>query len=117
MIERADVIDAMGVDAREGVVVLVMTEERAWSGEDAQLFQLQEKLNAYLSFVLDGEMAESHPELDGKPVRIVVRCAGQPDERTVAMLAKVREQIAFQGIDLEVHVAAASCGESCACAA
>ncbi len=108
-------IDAMGLDEEDGVAVLMMVEERPWSGEDAQLFQLQEKLNAYLSFILDGEMAESYPELQGKPVRVVVRCAEEPDQKTVEMLSAVRKQIAFQQIDLEVHVAHGGCGHGCGC--
>ncbi len=43
-----------------------MFESRPWDDSDLQLFQLQEKFNAYVSFLLDGEMAEAHPELAGK---------------------------------------------------
>ncbi|MEQ1862941.1 MAG: DUF6572 domain-containing protein [Chthoniobacteraceae bacterium] len=102
-VEHAEVIDLLTHDAASGQVELVMFEPRAWDGGEEQLFQLQEKMNAYLGFALDGEMAEAHPELAGKPLRVVLRCTDAPPADAVEFLAHVREQIALQGIDLEVR--------------
>jgi hypothetical protein len=55
-----------------------MNESRPWDGSDARLHELQERFNAYASFLLDGEFAESHPDLAKKPARIEVRCAHMP---------------------------------------
>ena len=82
-----------------------MFEARPWSDDEAQLFELQEKMNAYLSFALDGEFAETYPQLVGKPLRVVLRCRTIPPTAAVEFLAKVREQIGLQGIDLEVRYA------------
>lgn len=112
------VLDALGQDSATGEVVLVMFEPRPWNGGDKQLFQLQEKLNSYLSFALDGEMTEQLPQLAGRPVRISLACAEPPPEPVVSLLAKVREQIAFQGIGLTVeglNAGAGGCGEGCGC--
>jgi hypothetical protein len=113
------VLDALGRDPESGEVVLVMLEPRRWDGGDTQLLQLQEKLNAYLSFALDGELQEQLPQLAGVPVRIQLACAEPPPEPVVSLLAKVREQIAFQGIGLEVSGLApsegGSCGTGCGC--
>src|SRR5436309_14461116 len=97
-IEQANVIDIIAHDAESDEVVLAMSETRPWSGSDAQLFQLQEKLNAYLSFALDGEMAEAYPHFSGKKLRLELRCASPPDARTSQLIGAVRRQIAFQGI-------------------
>ena len=102
-IEHTGVIDLMTHDARTGEVELVMFEPRAWDGGEEQLFQLQEKMNAYLSFALDGEFAETYPQLAGQPLRVVLRCLDVPPPEAVEFLAAVREQIAFQEIDLEVR--------------
>ena len=112
------VLDALGQDPTTGEVVLVMFEPRPWDGGDTQLFQLQEKLNSYLSFALDGEMTEQLPQLTGRPVRISLACAEPPPEPVVTLLAKVREQIAFQGIGLTVEglgEKSGGCGEGCGC--
>ena len=103
---------------RAGTVTLVMVERRPWDGSQRQLFQLQEKLNAYLSFALDGEMAAEYPALAALPLRLQLDCAEPPDSMVQHFLGIVREQIAFQGIDLTVRVfGTQGCGPSCACTA
>ena len=92
-------------DTKMDEVVLVMNEADAWDGSDARLIALQERFNAYVSFFLDGEMAETHPELVGKPVRIEVRCAHVPDARALELLGMIHDQLAFQEIKMEVVVA------------
>jgi hypothetical protein len=101
---RIGVIDVIGQDPKSGDVVLVMNQPEEWTGSDDQLLQLQERFNAYASFLLDGEMAEAHPELAGKPARIEVRCAHVPDTRALELLALIHDQLAFQDIKLEVVV-------------
>jgi hypothetical protein len=92
-------------DTKMDEVVLVMNEADAWDGSDARLIALQERFNAYVSFFLDGEMAETHPELVGKPARIEVRCAHVPETRALELLGMIHDQLAFQEIKMEVVVA------------
>ncbi|MGE5214879.1 MAG: DUF6572 domain-containing protein [Nitrospirota bacterium] len=101
---RTDVIDMIAHDPKTGETVLVMNESNEWDGSDDQLFSLQERFNAYTSFLLDGEMAEAHPELAGKPARIELRCAHMPDTRTLGLLGLVHDQLAFQEIKMEVVI-------------
>ena len=91
-------------DAKTGEVVLVMNEPDAWDGSDARLPGLQERFNAYVSFLLDGEMAEANPNLVGRPARIEVRCAHIPDARALELLGMIHDQLAFQEIKMEVVV-------------
>jgi len=98
------VIDVIAEDAKTGEVVLVMNEPNEWSGSDEQLLALQERFNAYVSFLLDGEMAEAHPELAGKPARIELCCAHTPDARALELLALIHDRLGFQEIKLEVVV-------------
>jgi hypothetical protein len=102
--DRTGVIDVIAEDKNSGEVVLVMNEPNEWDGSDEQLLALQERFNAYVSFLLDGEMAETHPELAGKPARIELRCAHMPDVRALELLGLIHDQLAFQGIKLEVVV-------------
>lgn len=104
MKDRAGIIDVIAADTKTGEVVLVMNESNEWNGSDEQLLALQERFNAYVSFLLDGEMAESHPELAGKPARIEVRCVHMPDARALELLALIHDQLAFQEIKMEVVV-------------
>jgi hypothetical protein len=95
------VLDAFAHDKRRDTLVLAMYETRPWEGDAAQIRQLQEKLNAYLSFILDGEMAESFPSLVGKPIEIQLRTRHQPDPLALGFLQQAREQLALQQISLE----------------
>jgi hypothetical protein len=98
------IIDVIAQDAKTGEVVLVMNEPDEWDGSDERLLALQERFNAYVSFLLDGEMATHHPELAGKPARIELRCAHMPDTRALELLGLIHDQLAFQEIKLEVVV-------------
>src|SRR5204862_2513067 len=85
-------------------VILVMNESNEWRGSDQQLLAMQERFNTYVSFLLDGEMAEAHPELAGKPGRIELRCAHMADTRALELLGLIHDQLAFQEIKFEVVV-------------
>jgi hypothetical protein len=102
--DRTSTIDVIAEDTKTGEAVLVMNEPNEWNGSDEQLLALQERFNAYVSFLLDGELAEVHPELTGKPVRIELRSAHMPDSRALELLGLIHDQLAFQEIKLEVVV-------------
>src|SRR4051794_9582749 len=102
--DRTAIIDLIGHDPKTDETVLVMNEPAEWTGSNEQLHELQERSNAYASFLLDGELAEAHPELAGKKSRIELRCAHMPDARAVDLLAMIHDQLEFQHVRLEVVV-------------
>ena len=108
MKDRASIIDVIAADTKTGEVVLVMNEPNEWNGSDEQLLALEERFNAYVSFLLDGEMAEAHPELALKRARIELRCAHMPDARTLELLGLIHDHLAFQELKLKVVVKKAS---------
>jgi len=112
-IERTGMLDAFAHDTRDDVLVLAMFETRAWDLGDRQLWQLQEKLNAYVSFILDGEMREAFPHFSGKPVRIELRTVHEPSERAMGFLGRARDQLALQEIGLEVVLIGEATGGCC----
>jgi hypothetical protein len=102
--DRAGVIDLIAHDPKTDEAVLVMSEPEPWNGSDERLFHLQERFNAYVSFLLDGEFAEWDAKLAQKRARIEVRCAEMPDNRAIDLLAQIRDQLAHQEIDVQVIV-------------
>ncbi len=118
-VEQAGVIDFFAHDTKADEVLLMMFEPRPWDDSDLQLFQLQEKFNAYVSFLLDGELAEAHPELANKNARIELHCAEMPERRALDLLNAVHDQLALQDIRVEVIVEerSGSCGGGCTCGA
>jgi hypothetical protein len=109
------VIDLFAHDPKMDEILLAMHEPRPWDDSDERLHQLQEKFNAYVSFLLDGEMVAAHPELAGKKARIELRCDYMPDDRALALLNLIHDQIALQEIKMEVIVAKDGCGSGCSC--
>ena len=103
-LHRTSLIDVIAEDPKTGEVVLVMDEPNEWNGSDEELLALQERFNAYVSFLLDGEMAETHPELAGKRARIELRCAHMPDASALELLGLIHDQLTFQEIKLEVVI-------------
>ena len=114
-VEQAGVIDLFALDPKTDQVVLAMHEPRPWDDSDERLHELQEKFNAYVSFLLDGEMIAAHSELAGKAARIELRCDYMPDERALALLNLIHDQLALQEIKMEVIVAERGCGSGCSC--
>jgi uncharacterized protein DUF6572 len=100
----AGFIDVVAHDRKTDETVLVMHESTRWDGSEEQLHELQERFNAYASFLLDGELAESHPELARKNMRIDVRCDHMPDDRTLELLGMIHDQLEFQDVRVEVVV-------------
>ena len=125
-LDQSNVIDALGIDEPSGRVLLVIRHDAPWDGSASQLYLLQEKLNVYLSFALDGEMAAEYPDFLQRPLALRIDCATAPDSRTLHLLAHVRYQLQFQDIGLEVRVsqpgdpapsggASHGCGGGCHC--
>jgi hypothetical protein len=101
VIEDADSVDLV-VARRDGTVVLSMFEERPWDGSEERLRQLEEKVNSYLSFVLDGHMAAQHPDIDAKQIQIQLNYMGKMDSRTRELLPSIELTLAEYGIDFAI---------------
>ena len=81
-----------------------MTETRVWDGSADRVLQLQEKINNYLSFALDGQLERQHPGSVGKPIRLQLDCVGPPDPETEHFVELVREKLRTQAIRFVVNV-------------
>ncbi len=91
-------------DSADGFVELVIVQGYPWTGSDAQVASLQEKVQGYVSFAVDGQLAAQFPESDGRARRIVVAStAGSPDPRTRSILQALAERLPRYGGALEVR--------------
>jgi hypothetical protein len=101
-VEDPNVIDFIAYD-ENGTVVLIMVEGRHWDGSDARVFELQEKIKTYVSFVADGQLIEQHPDLRGKPVRLELRCVSPPDPKTAGFLRMAGQELENEGLSLKIQ--------------
>jgi hypothetical protein len=103
-IQNPAVVDLVTYDPKSGECVLIMTETRPWDGSADRVLELQKKINNYLSFALDGQMARQHPGSVGKPVRLQLDCEVPPDRETEHFIELVREKLRPEGIRFVVNL-------------
>jgi hypothetical protein len=97
-VENARMIDLINLDAATGQVVLVMIERRSWGASPRQFQQIEEKINRYLGYALDGFLVEQYPQYLGKPVAIRLDCAEAPHGDAVRFVEAARQ--ASEGHDV-----------------
>ena len=105
-VQNARMMDLITVDREADKVELVMFERRPWGASPRQLTEIEEKINRYLGYALDGFLAEQYPQYLGKGVRIRLDCAEAPHGEAVRFVEAARHAIETQGLELVVNVTA-----------
>ena|SRR5881394_3485817 len=103
-VENSKVVDLISVDPTSGKVVLTMIERRAWGADARQFQQIEEKINRYMGYALDGFLVEQHPHYEGKPVQIRLECAEAPHGQAVLFVTAAARAAADHGLELVVAV-------------
>lgn len=103
-LQHTNVIDLIAQDPTTNEVVLGIIELRPWEESDRRIFELQEKVNAYLSFALDGEMHAHFPQFSELTVHLRLDTVEPPTPQAEHFIGIIREQIGFQGILFSVRV-------------
>lgn len=107
-VQNPAVIDLLTTDRADDAVVLVMIERRPWNAVPVQLRQMEEKINRYLGYVLDGFMAQHYPQYEGKPVRIRLDCVEAPRGEVVRFVEAATHAVRASGLEFMVNVAPAA---------
>jgi hypothetical protein len=103
----ASKIDLVSVTADGGTVELHIVADAPWTGSDAELMSLQQKINTYVGFALDGQLHATYPETKGLGWRIIIDAhAGPSDGRSTQVIAQVAEGVRRYGGDLLLGSAA-----------
>lgn len=99
-IDQTNVVDAIGVDKENGVLVLTIADHLPWSDTSEHLLLLQEKLNTYLAFLEGGEIYQVYPDAKGRNVVIELLFKYPPNEHSLEFLAKAGFAIQQAGFEL-----------------
>jgi hypothetical protein len=102
-VRHPNVVDVITMDPNTDECVLVAVEDRRW-GDPSNLVQLQQKMEFYLAFALDGELATKFPETHDKRVRVRLECAFAPPAEVRAVLARLERGLRDCGVGFEVQV-------------
>ncbi len=103
-VENPKVVDLISVDPASDKVVLTMIERRPWGASPQQFQQIEEKINRYMGYALDGFLAEHHPEYEGKRVQIRLECAEEPHGEAVLFVKAASRAASDHGLELVVVV-------------
>jgi len=101
-IEQTKILDAVGVDSQSGDLVLTISDHLDWQASpDEHLLLLQEKINAYLSFIESGELLKTYPNAKGRNVVVQVIYKFAPNERALEFYAHATEVLSGAGLMLK----------------
>jgi hypothetical protein len=103
-VQNAKIVDLIEVDPTSGEVVLVMIERRPWGADPRQFQQIEEKINRYLGYALDGHLAEHYPRYLGKPVRLRLDCAEAPSGESARFVAAAEHAASAHGVAFSVQI-------------
>jgi len=103
-IPHPEVVDLIVFDPATDEFILIMIEERAWSSGKGQAAELLQKINAYLHFVLAGELTRQFPDALGKGVRFQLDCGTTPSGECADLIEQARALLQARGIRLDVNV-------------
>ena len=103
-VENPNVVDLIKVDPASGQVVLVMIERREWDNGPQQFRQIEEKINRYMGYVLDGHLTTHYPQYEGKRVQIHLNCAEAPSGKAEAFVTAAQRAIRALGREFVVNV-------------
>ena len=98
------VVDAVTFEEKTSTYRLVLLVDVPWDQSTRQLLALQDKLNNYIGFALDGPMAERYPGSDGKDVIVRLQCPTAPTGRTAKTLQQMEGGLKELGLGFELVV-------------
>lgn len=103
-VENPTLLDLVTVDPTTGDVVLAMIERRPWGASPKQLAQIEEKINRYMGYALDGFLVQHYPHYAGKRVCIRLDCAEPPSGDAIRFVAAAGNAIRAHGLEFALNV-------------
>jgi hypothetical protein len=88
-VERVDVVDFVSINSR-GDVVLTISDHLSWDGGSWHLQILQEKVNAYISYIESGQLLESYPDGRGRRPVIALKAMYEPNKSGFELIAEIK---------------------------
>ena len=102
-VENPNTVDLIEVEPASGQVVLVMIERRDWDGGPHQLHQIEEKINRYMGYVLDGHLTAQYPQHTGHSIQIRLDCAQPPHGNAADFVAAAERAVRAHGLAFVVR--------------
>jgi hypothetical protein len=98
------VVDLLTYNQKDNEFVFHILEPREWTDLSTQLAQLQAKIRSYLSYVLDGALAEDYPDSLSSGVAFRLDCSHRPSKRATNFVTQTAVKLDKLGIRFVVKV-------------
>lgn len=86
-ITESNTVDGIATDQTTNRTILLVSDHLDWSNEHQHLILLQDKLNAYLSFIESEQVYSAFPDARGTDGFIVeIKCKYEPTENARKLL-------------------------------
>ena len=89
---ETNTVDGIGISEDGFSAALLLADHLDWSDEYAHLVLLQDKLNAYFSFIESGQLKARLPRRRMKGCTIEIRFRCEPTEKAVQFLQAAQKQ-------------------------
>ena len=109
-IDNANVIDGMAIDKEKNAICLLLTDHLPWNcdnnsiGEHEHLVLLQDKINAYISYLETKQYEETYPEAHFVMAVIEIHFEYEITKNCEKFLNAVQNQIGQHGIIIKAHI-------------
>ena len=90
-VTQKDTIDAIGISPEGNELVMLITDHLDWEDEYTHLMALQDKLNAYFTFISSGQYKASHPKARISAFNIRIAFMFKPSENCLKLLDVARK--------------------------
>lgn len=108
-VDNANVIDGMAIDKEKKAICLLLTDHLSWNGESSMneydhLVLLQDKINAYISYLETKQYEETYPETNFDMAVIEIHFKYEITQNCEAFLNTVQNQVGQYGIFIKAHI-------------
>lgn len=90
------VVDFISIDLN-GNAVLTVSDDLIWDDKNEHLMALQNKINAYLSFIESGNLYQEYPNAKGRDIAIEIVAKYEPNDNARLFLDATKEVIQSAG--------------------
>jgi len=109
-IDNPEIIDGIGIDNSRKAICLLLTDHLMWQGDDNpvneydHLILLQDKINAYLSYLEAKQYKSQYPESVFHMAVIEIHFKYDISGHCKKFLQAVQDQVGQYGIKIETHI-------------
>lgn len=100
-VEDKNVVDFVSIAPSNNKVMLSISDHLEWDEENEHIIILQDKINAYISFIESGDVYEKYPQSEGKSFAIELVLKYKPNEEGYNFLNHVKEILEEAGYGFE----------------